>query len=479
MVLPNSSEGVFVSVVIPAYNEEERIESCCNKVAKTLDSYGRSFEIILEEDGSTDRTPEIIARLAEQRQNVKALRHVGQRMGKGFGVRRCLHACSGDVIVLIDSDLEYPPEMIPSLLERIRDFDVVVGRRRGSENDAVVKMRGVRDLASRVFCLLIRRLFDVGGFEDIQAGFKAFRRDVIDHVQPLTSDGFEIDCEILLKAVRRGFRVGYLPVSYNYNGDSKVNMLSDPLKMLLCVLKWKVNGNLGAKENIPCDQRAPFLMRKKIEAEAGGYDQGKVGYESRNPFVRLFFRKKIEAVLEFISGSHPDPVYVLDVGCGDGLLLEKLPGTYKVGFDLSVTRLKRAKLRAPNSFFVCGDAQHLPFKRSSFDVISCLDTMEHLSNPNDCADCLETSVVNGGLVVIALPDDRFLSLARFLVFKYPFCLKGHGHVSSFTLETFVHTFRTCKLFAYRNIPSRVFSIVSLFGLKKVIQPKQRNGEVHN
>ncbi|MCW4015358.1 MAG: methyltransferase domain-containing protein [Candidatus Bathyarchaeota archaeon] len=293
----------------------------------------------------------------------------------------------------------------------------------------------------------------------------------------LTS-AFEIGCKLLVHAVRRVFGVSYFRVTYSYKGNSKVNLLSDPLKMFFSVLLWKANGKMVIIEGrMQSGTKSGFLLRKKIEEEAQGYDQGKVGYESKNPFVRLFFDNKIKAVLKVISEFQSKPVCVLDVGCGDGLLLEKLPGKHKVGFDLSAIRLKRAGLRATNASLVCGDAEHLPFKRSSFDVVTCIDTIEHLSNPNYCAECLESSTAKGGLMIVAIPDDRFLSLARFLFMKYPFSLKGHGHVSSFKPDTFVTClFRSCKLLVHKKIPICMFPVVYMFGLKKVAQVEQLGGE---
>ena len=228
---------VVVSVVMPAYNEEGRIEACFNKVAEVLKEYGQSFEIILEEDGSTDRTPEIIDRLAKEHQNVKAL-HYSKRMGKGFGIKRCFEEANGEYIVLIDSDLEYPPEQIPKLLEKIDGAAMVIGVRkfRGRLPEKVL----LRSIASKIYCLVIKLLFRVNGLHDPQAGFKVFKREALERISPLVCNGFEIDTEILVKAVRRGFKIDTVPVTYTYKGNSKVNVKIDPFKMLIGLLMWRV-----------------------------------------------------------------------------------------------------------------------------------------------------------------------------------------------------------------------------------------------
>ena len=238
---------VKVSVIIPAYNEENYIEECFQRVIKVMKGYGKPFEVILEEDGSTDSTPQIIDKLAKEYPFVKAL-HFPRKMGKGFGVRMCLMNASGEIIVLIDADAEYPPERIPALLDKIGENDIVVGSRKIWKNRKAMKVRGIRALASRVYGILIKNLFGVNSLEDLQTGLKAFKREVIEKIQPLTSNGFEIDSEILIKAVRKGFKVGFIPITYTYKGNSKVNVLLDPLKMFFSMLRWKVNGELEFKE---------------------------------------------------------------------------------------------------------------------------------------------------------------------------------------------------------------------------------------
>ena len=244
--MTDEPERTVVSVIMPAYNEEKRLEACFDRVVGVLKSYGSSFEVILEEDGSTDKTPEIMDKLSESCSYVKAL-HFPKRMGKGFGVRKCLEAAKGDYIVLIDSDLEYPPEKIPELLNTVDGNDIVVGSRSIWINKKNGNTKLFRAYLSRLYGVLVRWLFGVN-LQDYQSGFKAFRRRVIEAIQPLTSDGFEIDSEILIKALQRGLRVGFVPITYTYKGNSKVNVLRDSFKMFLSVLKWKLNGNLGGRE---------------------------------------------------------------------------------------------------------------------------------------------------------------------------------------------------------------------------------------
>ena len=231
---------ILISVILPAYNEEKYIQKCFDRVYKVLMDYGEPFEIILEEDGSTDRTPEIIDKIAARYPNVKAL-HFPNRMGKGFGIKKCFENAKGEYIVLIDADMEYPPEKIPHLLNALDGNDIVVGARKLWKNIKNRKVRIIRALLSRFYSALINWLFGVN-LLDYQSGFKAFKREVIEEIQPLISNGFEIDSEILIKAVNKGFRIDFVPIEYTYKGNSKVDIIRDPVKMFLSMIKWKISG---------------------------------------------------------------------------------------------------------------------------------------------------------------------------------------------------------------------------------------------
>jgi len=455
------SHEVKVSVIMPAYNEEKRIETCFHKVVEALEEYGQSFEIILEQDGSTDRTPEIIQKLADTCPCVKAL-HFLNRMGKGFGVRKCLEAARGELIVMIDSDMEYPPEGIQYLLNKMDGVDIVVGSRTDWKN---YRTKVWRRISSIVYGLLLNVLFGANGLRDPQSGFKVYKRRIIEKITPLTSNGFEIDTEILIKALKKGYRISHLPITYTYKGNSKVDMLKDPLRMFASLLRWRMKGMFKIESETKATViRHSLQARREVEREAARYDQGRVGYESRNPLVRLFFRRKMEAVLKVTSNR--GNTAVLDVGCGDGCLLLKLEGGVKVGMDLSTTRLNRARSRVPDASFVHGDAEHLPFRESSFDLVMCLDVLEHLHNPQRCVRDLESSSREGGIILISIPNERLLSFSRFLTAKYPFSLRGHGHVHSIKPTEVAKFFNGAKLSLIRKIPATLLPITTLIGMKK-------------
>ena len=322
-----------------------------------------------------------------------------------------------------------------------------------------------RRFSSITYGLLLKVLFGVKGLYDPQSGFKVYKRQILERISPLTSNGFEIDSEILVKALRKGYRIDYLPIVYTYKGNSKVDMLRDPLRMFISVLMWKVKGIFNIEDSVKTTVVCrSFQARTEVEREAAGYDQGQVGYESRNPLVKLFFSRKIEEILKVTSIERNGST--LDVGCGDGCLLSKLEGGLKVGIDLSATRLRRARFRAPDASLVCGDAEHLPFKKSAFDFVTCLDVLEHLHNPHGCIRDLEFSSVEGGTIFVSVPNDRLLSFARFLVARCPFSLKGHGHIHSLKPSEIAKNFPSCRLSSFRKVPTSLLPIITLIWMKK-------------
>ncbi|MDH5686678.1 MAG: class I SAM-dependent methyltransferase, partial [Candidatus Bathyarchaeota archaeon] len=159
---------------------------------------------------------------------------------------------------------------------------------------------------------------------------------------------------------------------------------------------------------------------------------------------------KMEAVLGYALERKRRNV--LDVGCGDGAVLEKLQGEFLVGLDLSLTRLERARSRVEKGYFICGDAEHLPFRESSFELALCLDTLEHLPHPLNCVRGLESSTAKGGLILVSVPDDKWLSLARLLAVRCPISLRGHGHIHTLKSRDAVELFKGCRLVSSCKIP---------------------------
>ena len=233
---------VFLSVVIPAFNEEARIGPALGQVLAYLDSRSYSWEVVVADDGSVDGT----ARLAEEagagRPNVRVLSL--DHRGKGWAVKNAMLAATGQYRLLCDADLSVPVEQMERLLPPgSGGVDVAVGSRDAAGATRLGEPLS-RRLMGRVFNVLVR-LLALPGLGDSQCGFKCFRGEVVPSLfEKQTLDGFAFDVEVLFLARRLGLSVREFPVDWRYGERSKVRALRDPLRMAwdLLRIRWRRRG---------------------------------------------------------------------------------------------------------------------------------------------------------------------------------------------------------------------------------------------
>jgi len=224
--------AVEVSVVLPAYNEEATIEAAVDLTLQTLAAFlpAGSFEVLVAEDGCTDRTPEIADRLAAEDDRVRHV-HSDERLGRGGALVEAFRAADGDVLAYFDTDLATDMAYLEPLIERVRsgEYDVVTGSRwiRGQEADRPAK----RGVPSRAFNGLVRVALG-SSLRDHQCGFKAFDRQALFSLLPDVQDEHWFwDTEVLVRAQRSGYRVEEFPVDWTPKGDTKVDLVRDVLGM--------------------------------------------------------------------------------------------------------------------------------------------------------------------------------------------------------------------------------------------------------
>lgn len=238
----------FLSVVIPAYNEETRIANTLEKVVSFLSSQEFSWEVIVADDGSTDTTAQAVSQAisgddtAKERVRLLSLTHGG----KGWAVRHGMLAATGSYRLLSDADLSVPIEQVRRLLPPQRqDSDIAVGSRE-AQGAVRVGEPGHRHLMGRIFNTLVRRLA-VPGLADTQCGFKCFTSAAADELFPAqTMNGFSFDVELLFLARKKGLSVEEVGVDWYYREQSKVRPVRDSLSMTLDLLKirWRHRGRL-------------------------------------------------------------------------------------------------------------------------------------------------------------------------------------------------------------------------------------------
>lgn len=240
----------FLSIVVPAYNEERRLKGSLEKVLAFLQTKDYPAEVIVVDDGSTDNTVGIVEGFMARYSFVSLIRN--DHRGKGYAVRIGMLAARGAYVLFSDADLATPIEEVDRLLAFLEDgYDIVIGSREGLGAQRINEP-WYRHLMGRVFNLLVR-LVAVGGFQDTQCGFKCFRREVAqDLFQRVQLYGAEtglarggmvtgFDVEVLFLALKRGYKVKEVPVQWHYGTNTKVNPLLDSVRMFMDVLRVRLN----------------------------------------------------------------------------------------------------------------------------------------------------------------------------------------------------------------------------------------------
>ncbi len=232
-------EGKFISVVIPAYNEEKRIGATIERIHRYLSSNYPSYEILVVDDGSTDSTEELVDELASKLGNITLIAYRPNR-GKGCAVKRGVLASSGRFVLVSDADLSAPIEEADKLLRLCRGkVDIAFGSRALPESRVEIEQNLMRRVMGRTFNFLVRALA-LPGVRDTQCGFKCFKGDVArDLFSKQVTEGFAFDVELLARAVQQGYRIQEVPIRWLNVASSTVRPFRDSLKMLRDLLRVK------------------------------------------------------------------------------------------------------------------------------------------------------------------------------------------------------------------------------------------------
>ncbi len=232
--------GKKISVIIPAYNEEKRIYKTIKKIINYLKSRNYSFEIIVVDDGSKDKTLEIAHRIKDRRLRIISY---GKNQGKGYTVKTGMLAAKYKLALFCDADLSTPIEELGNFMKFIGDYDIIVGSRVIEGHKILKKQPFFRVFLGIVFSKITKTILDTG-LQDTQCGFKLFK-NCKNIFKQQTLDGFAFDVEILFLAKKRGMKILELPIVWKNVKSSKLNPLTDPLKMFKDVVRIRINSLLG------------------------------------------------------------------------------------------------------------------------------------------------------------------------------------------------------------------------------------------
>lgn len=228
-----------ISIIIPAFNEEKTIAALIRRVEAVVLG-GMKKEIIVVNDASTDRTSEVL----KDFRNIQVLSHV-RNAGKGAALSTGINAATGDMVIFQDADLEYTPEDYPVMIQPLIDgrCDAVMGSRFLRERPVFWGKRRspyLNHYIGNLLIILITNFLYGKRFTDYEGCYKAFTRSILLDT-PIQSTGFEFDNELICKLMRKGVRIGEVPIQYHprtYAQGKKITWRHG-MMMLWTIVKWR------------------------------------------------------------------------------------------------------------------------------------------------------------------------------------------------------------------------------------------------
>ncbi len=234
---------MFLSIIIPAYNEETRLPDTLNKVGSFLGTQSYSHEVLIVNNNSTDRTEEIIKDYCSRYPDMQGL--FEENPGKGAAVRCGMLQAQGEFVFMCDADLSMPiEELVNFLPPKLEGIDISIASR---EAPGAIRYNEphFRHFGGRMMNWLIQ-LFILPGLNDTQCGFKCFSKEAAkDLFNHQTLLGWSFDIELIYIARQRGYKIQEIPIPWYYHQESKVNAVRDALQILMDIQTIRRNANQG------------------------------------------------------------------------------------------------------------------------------------------------------------------------------------------------------------------------------------------
>jgi len=228
----------MISIIIPAFNEENIIEQTLNHLRNFFK--GRCYEIIVSADGCTDRTCEIVSKVAKMDNRIKLV-YTAERLGKGGGLKKGFYESKGEIVVFADADMSCSANEIDKLIKHIKDADIVIASRAIKRSIILRHQSFIREYMGKIFNLLLRLILGLK-IKDTQCGYKVFRRDVLENLlSKVKSNGWEFDAELLFRATKGNYKIHEVGVKWKNRKESKLSIFPDSLRMLLGLIKIRLS----------------------------------------------------------------------------------------------------------------------------------------------------------------------------------------------------------------------------------------------
>lgn len=240
-----------LSIIVPAYNEEARLPTTLASIFDHFSKTGETYEILVVDDGSRDKTAELVNELAKSHTSLRLISYLPNR-GKGYACRVGMLAAKGKLLLLNDADGASPIEEIERLKRSIADgADVVIGSRAMYSKDTQVTTVWYRKVIGRIFNSIVNFCI-LPGIRDTQCGFKLFKREVGRYLFSLQkADRFSFDVEVLFLSRRLDLEIAEVPINWTNVPGSKVNLIKDSMQMFLDIFRFRLRALFGVYDRDP------------------------------------------------------------------------------------------------------------------------------------------------------------------------------------------------------------------------------------
>ncbi len=237
----------MLSVVVPCFNEEQRLPRTIELIERYLDAQAETYELILVDDGSGDGTRRVMEEAASRHDSIRVVALPGNR-GKGRALAEGVMVSRGDAVLVTDADLSTPIDELPKLEAAVQaGAGVAIGSRAIKGSRVELAQPVYRVVMGKVFNLIVQAVL-LPGIWDTQCGFKLFRGDVArDVFARLTTDGFGYDPEVLYLAKKRGVRIAEVPVVWRNSAPTKVMAVRSSMDMFRHVVGVRLGRRAPAK----------------------------------------------------------------------------------------------------------------------------------------------------------------------------------------------------------------------------------------
>lgn len=382
-----TGSGPDVALVIPAYNEERRIEATLDQIARFLRDEGLTAQIVVVDDGSRDQTRAVTTRWGGADTHPHLVVEVLgiDHRGKGAAVRAGMAVADAPVVGYCDADRSAGPDAFAAVYRALGEgVDVAMASRGLPESILPVRQPWYRERAGRIFNFVLRKLARVP-YRDTQCGLKLFRRDAARAIfRHQRLDGFAFDAEVVVLAERLGFTMREVPIRWSHAEESRVSLVRDSLRMLRDVLR--IVRRLGRGEVHEPGVPSSAAMQMMVTSE-------------ESHWWHVAKRKLVQQLVEtYASGG-----YCLDVGCGGGATVALVGETIPAfGVDLSVEALDHATSRGLRGL-VRAEGARLPFQDDCYGLALALDVIEHHPQPEEMLREMFRVLRPGGVAVVTVP----------------------------------------------------------------------------